>query len=99
MFSFLFKLSKKKKKKLIEFRSVLTLIIFNSVIMALTDYSVMNDNYEPIAKGSWRNRLGNETELIFVAAFTFEMVFKIIGMGFYNEKYPPSKKIPPHLSV
>jgi hypothetical protein len=59
--------------------------------MALTDYSVINDKYQPIPKGSWRNSLGKNTELFFVAAFTLEMMFKIVGMGFWTEKYPQSK--------
>jgi hypothetical protein len=69
-------------------RSVLTLIICNSIIMAMTDYTHMDDNYEPKAEGSWRNSLGTNTEIFFVAAFTFEMVSKVIGMGFWRETYP-----------
>jgi len=69
-------------------RSVLIMIVCNSIIMALTDYSVVNDDYEPVSKGSWRNSLGANTEIFFVAAFTFEMTSKILAMGFWTETYP-----------
>jgi len=63
-------------------RTILLLILVNSVIMALTDYSNINNNYEPVPEGSWRNALGANTEVFFAVAFTFEIVAKIIAMGF-----------------
>ena len=43
-------------------RVILALILANSCIMALTDYENINDEYEPIPEGSWRNEIAFNTE-------------------------------------
>ena len=50
-------------------RIILVLIVVNSVIMAMADYDHITDEYEPTAKGSWRNAIAEETEIYFVVGF------------------------------
>lgn len=70
-------------------RFILFLIILNSFVLALTDWSVINEDPtsedvgEPVAEGSWRNTLLFESEAIFTAFFTLEFVIKVIAQGFY----------------
>jgi hypothetical protein len=76
-------------------RAILLCIMVNSLIMALEDYSVIDDEYEPIGENSWRNSLADNTEMFFVVAFTLEMVFKIVGMGLRSESYSNKDIKPP----
>ncbi|CAM9295776.1 unnamed protein product, partial [Hapterophycus canaliculatus] len=70
-------------------RFILFLIILNSFVLALTDWSVIDDDPnspdvgEPIAEGSWRNTLLFGSEAVFTAFFTLEFVLKVIAQGFY----------------
>lgn len=70
-------------------RFILFLIVLNSFVLALTDWSVIDDDPnsedvgEPVAEGSWRNALLFESEAIFTAFFTLEFVLKVIAQGFY----------------
>lgn len=50
-------------------RTILVIIVVNSIIMAMADYECINDDYEPIAKCSWRNAISEETEIYFAIAF------------------------------
>ncbi len=73
-------------------RSVLLLIILNSVVLMMTDYRSVDDQYKPVPRGawwkdpkaevSWPNEMQVVTEYIFTYAFLLECVLKIIGMGF-----------------
>lgn len=69
-------------------RLILLLILLNSIVLALVDWSVINEDPtsenvgEPIAEGSWRNTLLYETEIIFTVLFTLEFVLKVIAQGF-----------------
>ena len=62
--------------------------------MAITDYGTIEKNPDspdygsPIPDGSWRNAIVTGCELPFTIAFTLEMVFKILGMGFWFEGFP-----------
>lgn len=70
-------------------RFILFLIVLNSFVLALTDWSVIDDDPnspdvgEPIDDGSWRNALLFESEAVFTAFFTLEFVLKVIAQGFY----------------
>eukprot|EP00752_Nemacystus_decipiens_P011295 g10037.t1 len=70
-------------------RFILFLIVLNSFVLALTDWSVIDDDPnspdvgEPIDEGSWRNALLFESEAVFTAFFTLEFVLKVIAQGFY----------------
>ena len=64
-------------------RVVLVLILANSVVLALTDYSVVDaETGEPSDK-SWRNAVVDKTELFFTLSFTVESALKIMSMGFF----------------
>jgi hypothetical protein len=76
-------------------RAILLCIVVNSFIMALADYSVINDRYEPVGESSWRNALADNTEMFFVVAFSLEMLFKIVGMGLRTETYDDEAIKPP----
>lgn len=70
-------------------RFILFLILLNSFVLALTDWSVIDDDPEspdvgePIDEGSWRNALLFESEAVFTAFFTLEFVLKVVAQGFY----------------
>lgn len=69
-------------------RLVLLLILLNSIVLALVDWSVIDEDPssedvgEPIAEGSWRNTLFYETEIIFTIMFALEFVLKATAQGF-----------------
>ena len=62
----------------------LAVILLNSIILAIIDYSVINNEGNPIEKGSWRNTLAAESDIYFIIYFTIEMVLKVIAQGFYG---------------
>lgn len=62
-------------------RFILLLIIANSVVLALTDYSSV-DEEGGLSMDSWRNQVVEESEPYFTSLFTLECVLKIISMGF-----------------
>ncbi|CAM9453078.1 unnamed protein product, partial [Discosporangium mesarthrocarpum] len=70
-------------------RFILFLILLNSIVLALTEWSVIDDDPtsanvgDPVADGSWRNTLLFESETIFTAFFTLEFILKVIAQGFY----------------
>ena len=64
-------------------RIVLVLILANSVVLALTDYSVVNPTDGEPSTASWRNAVVDHTELFFTLSFTVECVLKIMSMGFF----------------
>ena len=61
---------------------ILAVIVLNSITMALVDYSNVDENYEPVTKGSMVNLLINRCEIVFVCIFVTECLFKIIAYGF-----------------
>eukprot|EP00752_Nemacystus_decipiens_P001936 g1865.t1 len=69
-------------------RLVLLLILLNSIVLALVDWSAIDEDPssedvgEPIAEGSWRNTLLYETEIFFTVMFALEFVLKVIAQGF-----------------
>ncbi|CAN0154191.1 unnamed protein product [Ectocarpus sp. 8 AP-2014] len=69
-------------------RFILLVIALNSIVLALTDWTRIDEDPssedvgEPIAEGSWRNTLLYETEGIFTAIFTLEFVLKVVSQGF-----------------
>ena len=56
-------------------RVILALIVVNSVIMAMADYGSINEDYEPVAKGSWRNAIAEQTEMFFLVGFGVSQLF------------------------
>lgn len=71
-------------------RFILFLILLNSLVLALTDWSVINENPEsetvgqPITEGSWRNLLLFKSEIVFTIFFTMEFVLKVVAQGFFR---------------
>lgn len=69
-------------------RFILLLILLNSIVLALTDWSVIDTDPdsehvgEPIEDGSWRNTLLYKTESTFTALFAVEFVLKVVAQGF-----------------
>ncbi|CAM9274822.1 unnamed protein product, partial [Heterosigma akashiwo] len=64
-------------------RFILSVILLNSIFLALTDYSVIDKKGNPVSEGSWSNTLNEKTDLAFTIIFTLECALKVIGMGFY----------------
>ena len=62
----------------------LTAILLNSLILAMIDYSVVNNQGVPIDNGSWRNTLAVESDIYFIIYFTVEMILKVFALGFYG---------------
>lgn len=69
-------------------RLILLLILLNSIVLALVDWRVIDEDPssedvgEPIAEGSWRNALLYETEIFFTVMFALEFVLKVVAQGF-----------------
>jgi hypothetical protein len=66
-------------------RFILTVIIVNSIFLALTDYSITAVDprtLNPDPDRSWRNLVVSRSELYFTIIFAMEAVLKIVGMGF-----------------
>jgi len=63
-------------------RSVLTMILFNSVFFAMADYSQIDSGGNIIAGTSIRNAILIQTNTFFTLFFACEMTSKIIAMGF-----------------
>ena len=63
---------------------ILALIILNSVVLAITDYSLdaIDSNMEPDADRSWRNAVPVYAQPVFTALFCLEFVLKALAMGF-----------------
>ena len=70
-------------------RVILLFILLNSIVLALTDWSVIDEDPnsedvgEPVVEGSWRNTLLYESEIVFTVCFTTEFVLKVIAQGFF----------------
>ena len=65
---------------------LLVMIVLNSVTMALVDYRHVDENYEPLTAGSWRNQTIEIAEVIFLVIFVMESLSKMIAFGFINGK-------------
>lgn len=63
-------------------RIVLTVIIVNSVILGIADYSNLDAEGNLASQGSWRNTVVEQSEPVFTTLFTVEMTIKILAMGF-----------------
>lgn len=69
-------------------RVILLLIVLNSIVLAMTDWSVIDEDPtsdtvgDPVPEGSWRNRLLYESEIAFTVCFTVEFVLKVVAQGF-----------------
>ena len=67
-------------------RFILAVIVFNSVLLALEDYSsgaVDPHTYTPDPSKSARNRLVDACDTPLIVIFTIECVVKIVAMGFF----------------
>lgn len=62
--------------------TVFVFVVVNSLILALADYSHVDDNGRLRTEGSPRNQLLLGSEYFFVAAYAFEMAIKVVAMGF-----------------
>ena len=64
---------------------ILMMIIANSIILAIQDYSVVDPvTLEPKVDGSWRNMIVESSEPVFTWVFFIECVLKVIAMGFIS---------------
>ncbi|KAA0159275.1 hypothetical protein FNF28_05910 [Cafeteria roenbergensis] len=64
---------------------ILLLIIANSIVLAMTNYSEVTANGQLDTSDPF-NRAVDESELVFTTLFAIEMVLKIIAMGFVLER-------------
>jgi hypothetical protein len=64
---------------------ILLCIVANSLCLALVDYEDVGNLMQGEANSpNWRNRLLEETEVVFTVAFTVECVLKILALGLYD---------------
>jgi len=64
----------------------LSMIVLNSLVLACTDYSNVDENYQPSSNGSTRNTLVEISEIFFILVFLIECIFKIVAFGFISGK-------------
>ena len=64
--------------------SILLIIIVNSIILALADFSEVDSDGNLETRGSRRNQLVENTDLVFIIIFTVEAIIKIVAMGIYS---------------
>ncbi|OWZ15606.1 Voltage-gated Ion Channel, partial [Phytophthora megakarya] len=79
-------------------RFIVFAIVINSVILSMSDFSVVDTNLNPASSGyayrdgqlvpatSLQNTIVNLSEIPFTAIFTAECVLKIVAMGFARNK-------------
>jgi hypothetical protein len=65
---------------------ILTLIVVNSLFLAMQDYSKIDNEGEFITENCWRNAVGANAGLFFTIAFTVEMLLKMVGMGIIMDR-------------
>lgn len=65
---------------------ILFMIVLNAIAMASVDYRFIDENYEPVSEGSWRNQAIEIAEFIFTIIFVGECAIKIIALGFFVGK-------------
>ncbi|CAI2381758.1 unnamed protein product [Moneuplotes crassus] len=58
---------------------IISLIVINSLMLGMMDYTDENNT-------SWRNKIVNKSEPIFIVLFTLECIIKVIAMGFIGGK-------------
>lgn len=66
-------------------RLTLAIILANSAIIAIADYSHVDVNNNLISKGSIRNTVCNDSDLFFTSYFIVECVLKITALGFIGK--------------
>lgn len=64
---------------------VLALIIINSAVLAMTDYSLdaIDEFMDPDPHKSWRNAVLENTVWLFTILFTLECLCKVVAMGWF----------------
>lgn len=60
----------------------MTVILANASIIAIADYSHVDEYNNLIAEGSLRNTILSGSDLFFTSYFIVECVFKVIALGF-----------------
>ena len=66
--------------------TMLLLVVLNSIILALADFSRVNSDGDLGTAGSIRNQLIEDSDLVFIIIFTLEAAIKIIAMGVYSSR-------------
>lgn len=67
-------------------KCMLACIIGNSILTACVDYSILDENFEPVTQGSARNYIIEVCETVFLFIFFVECSLKIIAMGLFRDK-------------
>ena len=62
-------------------------IIVNSIILALPNYSRIDENGQLSTEGSIRNSIFINSEMVFIVFFTIELLLKVLGMGFLEKAH------------
>jgi voltage-dependent calcium channel L type alpha-1D len=65
---------------------ILAVIIFNSILIAMADYSHVDKDGSLVSTGSTINTLINRLEYFFTAVFVGEFALKILGLGLFKDK-------------
>ncbi len=60
-------------------------ILLNAILLAIADYSDVDENNN-LQNNSGRNRVLLSSDPAFAALFVFEVVVKVVAMGFYSRK-------------
>jgi hypothetical protein len=65
---------------------ILLLIAANSIILAIADYSRVDERGDLDSSRSFRNAIVNYADTVFTVLFSIECTMKIIAMGMVREK-------------
>ena len=61
---------------------ILVMILLNTIMMACVDYRFIDENYQPTSEKSFRNKLLEKAEILFMMIFITECLMKIMAFGF-----------------
>ncbi|CAM9511307.1 unnamed protein product, partial [Ectocarpus fasciculatus] len=65
-------------------RVIIAVIVLNSVVLALADYQSVDSRGDLVMRGSWRNAMLLQSEIVFTAVFSVECALKVTALGFYG---------------
>lgn len=67
-------------------RCILVTIFLNSLAIASLDYNVIDENYQPSTNLSMRNKIIENTEIMFTVIFASESILKSVAFGLISGK-------------
>lgn len=65
---------------------ILFVILLNSIVLAIPNYSVVDSTGNLIEGNSWRNILANRSEIYFTCIFGVEFILKAFSYGLFGKR-------------